>query len=262
MVMNDEDGDVKGRRARDRSRGFSVSERDVDANRARAGNEYVGGRLVDAKFSRKEDWSARCTDTRGMSIHPVQLHVEPGPKRRVHVLIRLVLLAALGTLGCSSAYWIAFLAIPAVAALLVSRDGGERYVVEDASGTVGVLRWLAGAYAYLWLLTDAPPSAGTGGAVELTVTPGGRPTVGTALARLVTSLPALLLLALLSMVATILWLVGAVFILAAERLPAAIESFFVMKLRYQFRLVAYHLSLVETYPVLTDESMSHEPHPA
>jgi hypothetical protein len=30
-----------------------------------------------------------------------------------------------------------------------------------------------------------------------------------------------------------------------------------MKLRYQFRLIAYHLSIVEAYPALTDAPLSH-----
>jgi hypothetical protein len=33
-----------------------------------------------------------------------------------------------------------------------------------------------------------------------------------------------------------------------------------MKLRYQFRLVAYHLSLIDSYPLLVDSPLSHAPH--
>ncbi len=56
------------------------------------------------------------------------------------------------------------------------------------------------------------------------------------------------------------WIVGAIGILASERLPAAIADFIAMKLRYQFRLVAYHLSLVDAYPVLADPPLPHAPH--
>jgi hypothetical protein len=193
-----------------------------------------------------------------MSRHPVTFHVEPAPRKRVQVAIRLAILAALAILGCSSVYWLLYLALPVLAALLVSRDGSEGYVADDAPRVVRVLRWLAGAYAYLWLLTDAVPSEG--GAVDLSVDIGGRPTAGSALLRLITSLPALLLLAVLSMAAALLWVVGAIAILATERIPAAIADFLAMKVRYQFRLAAYHLSLVDVYPVLADSPLTQAPH--
>jgi hypothetical protein len=177
---------------------------------------------------------------------------------RLQVVIRLAILAALATIGCSSVYWLLYLALPALAALLVSRDGTERYLADDAPGIVRVLRWCAGAYAYLWLLTDALPTTGAGvrGPVELSVEVGGKPTASSALLRLLTSLPALLLLAVLSLAAALLWIVAAVAVLATERIPAAIADFLAMKLRYQFRLVAYHLSLVDAYPALADAPLT------
>jgi len=197
-----------------------------------------------------------------MSNHPVQVQVEPAPHlARIHVVIRLVLLVALGTIGCSSLYWLLYLALPAMVALLVLQKGGDRYVAEDGPRLVRVLRWLAGAYAYLWLLTDVLPSAAAqDGAVRLDVAPGAAaPTAASALTRLFASLPALLLLALLSMVAAVLWLVGAVFVLVRERLPAAIADFLALTLRYQFRLAAYHLSLCDRYPSLEGTRVEHAP---
>jgi len=46
----------------------------------------------------------------------------------------------------------------------------------------------------------------------------------------------------------LLWVVGVVCSLITERLPDAIARFLELTLRVQFRLVAYHLSLVERYP--------------
>lgn len=190
------------------------------------------------------------------TTHPVQLRVEPPPRlARIHVLIRLVLLAALGTLGCSSVYWLLYLAAPAAVALVVSQKGSERYLAESAPPVTRGLRWLAGAYAYLWLLTDEVPST----QVALELEPGGAPTPGSALLRLVYSLPALVLLALLSFAASVLWIVAALFILVAQRAPAGLSDFFAMTLRYQFRLAAYHLSLTDRYPSLLSES-SYTPH--
>jgi hypothetical protein len=136
-----------------------------------------------------------------------------------------------------------------------------RYLDEDAPRIVRVLRWAARAYAYLWLLTDSVPRAEAGaGPVELEITPGGGPTVSSALVRLLSSLPALVLLGLLSVVAVPLWVIGAIAILVNERTPTPIADFLSMKLRYQFQLVAYHLSLVDAYPSLGDADVSHPRH--
>jgi len=198
---------------------------------------------------------------RGMSPHPVQFHVEPARMGRVQVVIRLAFLAAVAAIGCSSFYWLLYLLLPVLAALLISRDGAERYLREDAPGAIRILRWLAGAYAFLWLLTDTVPGSEGSASVELTVRPEGKPTPGFALLRIFTSLPALLGLAILSMAAALLWIIGAIWIVVAGRVPAPIADFIAMKLRYQFRLVAYHLSLVDAYPGIDAASLPHAPHP-
>ena len=191
-----------------------------------------------------------------MSSHPVQLRVtQPAHLQRLHVLIRLVLLAAIGTVGCSSLYWLLYLALPASAALLVSKRGSERYLADDAPRLSRALAWLAGAYGYLWLLTDELPSTEPPAAVELALVPGGAPTAGSALLRLVYSLPALLWLAILSFAAGVLWIVAAVWVLVFERAPAGLAELLATVLGYQFRLVAYHLSLVDRYPSLRDAAV-------
>jgi hypothetical protein len=195
--------------------------------------------------------------SRVMLTHPVQLRVEPTRIRRVQLVTRLALLAALGALGCSSLYWALYIGLPALAALLVSRDGSDRYLANDAPRIVRALRWLANAYAYLWLLTDLPTAPGAGVTFELVV--GGRPTASSALLRLVTSLPAALLLALLSMLGAALWIVAAIAILFTERVPAPLAEFFAAMLRYQFRIVAYHLSLTDAYPTLSAPPLSDAP---
>jgi hypothetical protein len=185
------------------------------------------------------------------SAHPVRFRVAvPSRLARIHVVIRLALLLAIATIGYSSLYWLLYIAGPALVALLVAQRGGERYRSEDAPRVVRALRWVAGAYAYLWLLTDTLPTAEAGGPVELEVEAGPPPTATSALLRLVTSLPALLLAALLSLAAGVLWLVGAVSVLVSERMPPALAGFITLSLRYQAQLAAYHLSLVDRYPTL------------
>jgi hypothetical protein len=190
-----------------------------------------------------------------MTTHPVQLRVDPPARlQRVHVLIRLVLLVALGMLGWSSLYWLLYLSLPALAAMLIASAGGERYLAEDAPRFSRALHWLAAAYAYLWMLTDALPDRE--GSVELTIASGGEPTAGSALSRLVTSLPALLLLALLSFAASVLWLVQAIVVLVRARPSTSLADFLELTLRYQFRLAAWHLSLVDRYPSLESAAAS------
>jgi hypothetical protein len=196
----------------------------------------------------------------GMSPHHVRLHVEPSRMDRFHVLIRLVLLVALATVGLSSFYWLLYLAAPVVIALIVSNDGEDYYMEQDAPRLARILRWVAGAYAYLWLLTDAMPTAEPGGTVELEIDIRGEPTLRSAFVRVVTSLPALLVVAILSLVATVFWVIGAISILAVRRVPVGVSDFIAMKLQYQFRLIAYHLSLVDEYPAVEGLPPHDEPH--
>jgi hypothetical protein len=164
------------------------------------------------------------------------------------VAIRLLLLVALGAIGCSSIYWLVYLALPALTALLILQQGADRYLSEDAPAITRALRWIAAAYGYLWLLTDSPPSTATASPVTLEIEAGGSPTAASALLRLVRSLPALALLILCSVVAGMIWFLAALSILVSQRLPPVMGEFLTATLRYQFRLIAYHLSLVDRYP--------------
>jgi hypothetical protein len=183
-----------------------------------------------------------------MSRHPVQLTIERVARiPRIHVVIRLALLLALGTIGCSSIYWFLYLALPALVAAMVAQRGGPLYLADSAPRVVRVLRWFASAYGYLWLLTNDLPTS-EGSHVDLQITIEGSPTVASSLLRILTSLPALLVVAVLSLAGALVWLVAAAFVLATERMPAALADFLTLVLRVQFRMIAYHLSLVERYP--------------
>jgi hypothetical protein len=183
--------------------------------------------------------------------HPVQLTVlPPEAAARVQVVVRAILLLALGILGLSSAYWLAYLVLPALAALVVTQKGAERALAETGPPTVRVLRWLASAYAYLWLLTDVLPTSSAASPVDLRVELGGKPTSSSTLLRLLNSIPAAVLMVLLTVVACPVWIVGAAFLLLNKSLPNMIRDYLTTTLRYQFRFVAYHLSLTDRYPRL------------
>jgi Domain of unknown function (DUF4389) len=121
---------------------------------------------------------------------------------------------------------------------------------------------------------SAPPSRTTCGAVrarrkksagdpperspvDVQVNLSGVPTVRTALLRLVFSLPALLLVAVLSIASGFVWLLAALAALVSERVPRALAEFLLLAIRVRFRFIAYHLSLVDRYPSLADQSVNH-----
>jgi hypothetical protein len=196
-----------------------------------------------------------------MLTHQVRLHVETPPRRdRIHLLLRIAVLAILGSICWSTVYWVAYLALPTVTALLISREGPIGYLKAEAPGIARALRWVAAAYAYLWLLTDDVPTSRSIASVHFEVDPSGAPSPGSAMLRLVKSVPAIFVAVVLTMVAGMLWVVAAVTILIAQRVPSSIVDFFAQVLRYRFRLAAYHLSLVDEYPSLTDAPEMHMPH--
>jgi hypothetical protein len=194
-----------------------------------------------------------------MRGHPVHLYVERGGRPgRIHVVLRLVLMLALGCFSFNRLYGLIYLAVPALVALGILHRGAGRYMAADAPRIVHGLRWVAAALAYLSLLTDAPPTLEPG-PVELSIEPSGTPTATSALLRLVTSLPALVLVVVLWIVASVCWVLGAVCILVARRLPGALASFLLLTLRTEVRLLAYHLSLVEAYPSIAEDPVAHAP---
>ena len=195
-----------------------------------------------------------------MSVHPVQLQISRAERvPRIQVAIRVVLVVALGLVAGSSIYWLLYLALPALVALDLLQKGPDAFRSQDAPRLVRVLRWLAGAEGYLYFLTNELPTS-AGGAVDLRVNPSGSPSARSALLRLLSSLPALLLVAVLTAVSSLVWIIAAIFALATERVPHLFGDLFLMVLRLKFRLAAYHLSLVDRYPSLSHEREQDLPH--
>ena len=190
-----------------------------------------------------------------MSAHPVQIHVARAERvPRIEVAVRVVLVIALGLLAWSSIYWLLYLALPAIVALDLLQKGRDAFITRDAPRVVRGLKWLAGAEAFLCFLTNELPSS-TGGATDLHVSLSATPTASGALLRLLLSLPALLLVAILSAVSSLVWILAALFALVTERIPRLFGDFFVVVLRVKYRLLAYHLSLVDRYPSLVEEAL-------
>ncbi len=191
--------------------------------------------------------------------HPVQLDVQsPAHFDRMQLAIRLVIAMVLGWFGITMGWLMSLLyvVLPLLAAGVIATVGRDGYVREQGPQLWRVITWLLRWEAYMLLLVDRPPSAAL---VDVTVElrPTGAPTLGSALLRLVTSLPSGLVLALLGVASSLLWLLAALFIVLGAPIPHSIIAFQQGMLRWQARLLAYHASLVTEYPPWT----LHSEHP-
>lgn len=194
-------------------------------------------------------------------IYPVQLDVT-SPLRfdRIQLALRLVLALVLGWLGVTGGWLtcVLFLALPVIAAIAVSSRGARRYVDEVAPPLWRALSWLLAFSAYMLLLVDRFPTGEPTG-VRISVELDGRPTVGSALLRLITSIPSAFVLGILGIVSWLLIVVGVVTILIERTVPSGVLAFQRGVLRWQARLLAYHASLVDEYPPFSFEEAQPRP---
>jgi hypothetical protein len=194
-----------------------------------------------------------------MTDYPVQVDVSSPPQfERMQLLLRLALAIALGWLGITAGWLVCALygVLPLMAAVAASSVGHDKYQTEFAPPLWRVLRWLLGFWAYMTLLVDRFPTERDED-VSMNIRFTGRPSIGSALVRLLTSIPSGLVLGFLWMVSGILWVVAALLILVGSPMPRSILAFQRGVLRWNARLVAYHASLVDEYPPFTFETDEH-----
>lgn len=188
---------------------------------------------------------------------PVTLDLARPPVfRRAHVFLRVALLIVIGWIG--HPLGLLWLGLPVVAAILVSQKGGNRYLDESGPPTTRALAWILELVAYLALLTDDLPGRDEH-PLRFEVERSGAPTVGSALTRILTAIPSVIVLAILVFVATIVWMIAAVSILAAERYPESLWRFLLGVVRREACLLAYLASLVDRYPPFTLDGGSASP---
>lgn len=182
--------------------------------------------------------------------YPVIFNVsKPEKFDRVQLALRLVVAFVLAVFQILSIVLGGlYLVFPVMAAIFISSKGAEKFLSDDAPRMTGWLRWALAFYAYLALLTDKFPSEKPEQIVTYEVTPGGSPTVGSALLRIIFAIPSAIVLALLSIIAGILWIVAAIMILIQEDYPEGIYNFNLGVMRWEARLLAYLSSLVDPYP--------------
>jgi hypothetical protein len=197
-------------------------------------------------------------------MYPVDVDVIPPKKfERMQLLLRVAFAIAIGYIGLSMGWlWCAlYLALPVIAAIGVSQKGSDGYLAEYGPNLSRVLEWVIALFAYMLLVVDRFPTGTPREELRIAIHPAGRPSVGGALARLLTSIPVALVLWLLGLLSALLWLVAAICVLFSESYPAAIHRFQLGYLRCQARLLAYHASLVDVYPQLSfhDEPLPQQP---
>lgn len=183
------------------------------------------------------------------SDYPVQIVVTSPPHfDRVQLLLRIGIAMLLGWVGVTGGWLVCLLfgALPLIAAVGISSDR-DAYLRNVAPSIWSVLDWLLRLEAYMLLLVDRFPTDQVRSVVtEIRYT--GQPTAGSALARLITSIPSGVVLMLLWCVSSVLWVVAALAILFGLAMPRSILAFQRGVLRWQARLVAYHASFVAEYP--------------
>ncbi len=183
--------------------------------------------------------------------YPVTFDVaRPDKFERPHVFLRLLVVIILAILdgAVTRILGLVYLVFPVLAAIFVSQRGAERYLEEEGPRMTRWLRWVLAVYAYLGMLTDRVPTEKPEEIVRYEVTTGGSPTVGSALLRLIYSIPSAFVLALLAIVSAVILLIAAVMVLIQENYPEGLYNFQRGILRWEARLLGYHASLVDQYP--------------
>jgi hypothetical protein len=188
---------------------------------------------------------------------PVAFELERPPVfQRAHVFLRVALLVVIGWIG--HPFGLLWLGLPVVAAILVSQKGGQRYLDADGPTVTRVLNWILDLVAYLALLTDELPGRGEH-PVRFQVQRSGSPTVGSTLLRILYAIPSLIVLAILTFVGAIVWVIAVVVVLIDEKYPESMWRFLFGLVRWEACLLAYLASLVDRYPPFTLETPSVSP---
>lgn len=181
---------------------------------------------------------------------PVRLEVRsPFRFDRAQLALRITLAIGLAWLGITAG-WLAcllYVALPVIAAIAISSFGSARFHAELVPRLWRPLRWLLQLSAYMMLLVDRFPT-GDDDVVILELRCTGSPTLGSALSRIVTSIPSAAVALVLGVASGFVWVAAAVFVLLGHAMPAGILAFQRGVLRWQVRLVAYHASMIEDYP--------------
>jgi hypothetical protein len=164
---------------------------------------------------------------------------------RAQVAVRIGLLVVIGWMV--EPLGLLWIGLPVVAAILISRKGGERYLNEDGPTVVRALNWVVDLAAYISLLTDRLPSRDAH-VVRFDVERSGSPTTRSAILRIVYAIPTLVALAVLTWIASIVWLIAMVLVFSKGTYPESWWHFLRGVVGWEARAIAYLASLTDQYP--------------
>jgi hypothetical protein len=146
--------------------------------------------------------------------------------------------------------WVASLFyLPITTAVLVHQKGSERFLAEDHERLTVLIGWIVGIYSYFAFLTDRfALDARESSDIHFGVEPSGTPTTRSALLRIVTSLPNVIVFGVFGIAALGVWLIAGFLIFVTGNYPRSLYAYQRGINRWQARLFTYHTSLVDNYP--------------
>lgn len=181
--------------------------------------------------------------------YPVTFNVpRPAKFERTQVALRIGVILLLSILA-GAVGWVFgafYLAVPVLAAVFISQDGAEAYFKDTKMPMI--LRWYLALYSYLALLIDRFPTDEPENVISFEFRPTGTPTVGSALLRLILSIPSAFVLAILGLVGFVVWIIAVISVIIHEDYSDGLYDFQLGIMRWHARLLGYHASLVDEYP--------------
>jgi hypothetical protein len=230
-------------------RAATIPRKHFTSRRSRATHAARRGLGMPVALAQPRESSAMQDDV--LERYPVKIVVrQPERFERVQVLVRVLVCAAFGLIHQSGfgLFGISYFLLPVAAAVLIQSRSPDGFLTRDTPWLILLLEWLVGFYAYMFFVTDSFPLDAPSRAVRLRVSVGGTPSVGSALLRLLSSLPHLIVLVFIGLVAGLVNLLAAVSILFTEHYSEGLQSFQERVVAWVARVLAYHASLVAEYP--------------
>jgi len=186
--------------------------------------------------------------------YPATFDIQKPPEEfdRAQIVLRLIiafLIMWLASWLAGAAYWV----LPILAAVMISQKGPEQYLAEAQTGPVRWIRYLMGFYTYIALGSDKLPLDDPD-SVDFNVSTTGRPTVGSALLRIILAIPHAIVLGLLGIAFFFIWIIAAISILVSGSYPDWAFDFIRGYLRWNARVLAYMAALVDEYPPFSFEN--------
>lgn len=174
---------------------------------------------------------------------------QPEKFQRVQIALRFIIIFLFIIINPLYYFYLfLFLLIPFVSSILISQKGAERYLQESNTNITKWLSYLVGFNAYLGILTDKLPIENVLTHFTLKVHPGGKPTIGDPLLRIILAFPHYLVLIIISIPFIVFYPLAAIFILATENYPLFLYNYFRGFVRWQTRVYYYLTAVIEEYP--------------